>query len=238
MKIRSLNPIFINYFIKILTLKTMKKRTTYLTIGLLLSTLLTFGQEVNNITTFPSNPTANDTTFIISDFSYFGNCSAGLINKQINQSDSVINILAEYCGYGDTTLCNAVDTFSLGILPIGNYSVTIEYHQGITCLGSFDTFIATIDTTIEISTVSTVSSITANKSINIYPNPASDFVKIQNKESIKGIKLFDITGKELKILFNDDRIDIRPLSTGIYILHIELKDGEIRTKEIIKNNAE
>ena len=87
---------------------------------------LTFGQGVNNITIQPSNPTATDTVFVISDFSYYGNCAVGLVNEDIIQSGTVINIYPEYCGFGGSTLCNSVDTFSLGVLPIGNYIVNIE----------------------------------------------------------------------------------------------------------------
>ena len=197
----------------------------------------TFGQVVNNITIQPSNPTATDTVFVISDFSYYGNCAVGLVNAQINQSGSVINIYPEYCGFGAPTLCNVLDTFSLGVLPIGNYSVNIEYHQGTVCAGSFDTIIANFDTTFQIVTLSTGSIITQDMGISVFPNPTSDFIELKSKESIKGIKLFDMTGKESRILFNDNCIDMRLLNSGFYILYIELNNGIIVTKEIIKNNA-
>jgi hypothetical protein len=215
----------------------MKKITVLMFITCLFGGQITFGQVVNNITIQPGNPTTNDSVFVISDFSYYGNCTVGLVNAQINQSGSVINIYPEYCGFGDSTLCNVIDTFLLGVLPIGNYTINIEYHQATVCAGSFDTIIANVDTTFQIGSLSTGSIITQDKEISVFPNPTSGFIELKSKESIKGIKLFDMTGKELRILFNNNCIDMRLLNSGFYILNIELNNGIIVTKEIIKNNA-
>ena len=198
---------------------------------------LTFGQGVNNITIQPSNPTATDTVFVISDFSYYGNCAVGLVNLDIIQSSTVINIYPEYCGFGGSTLCNSIDTFSLGVLPIGNYIVNIEYHQGTSCAGSFDTIIANTDTTFEIGTLSTGSIISLENEISIYPNPTSDFITLQSAEYIEVIKLFDMTGKEIKVSIYDGRIGLLSLCSGVYVLSIQLKSGEVVTNKIIKNNA-
>lgn len=71
--------------------------------------------------------------------------------------------------------------------------------------------------------------------INIYPNPASDFVIIENKNynnNISYIEIYSINGKLLKRIqsnYNSTTIDIRNLNNGIYILKI----GNIRKKLII-----
>jgi len=217
--------------------KNMRVSIVLIFVTCLLGGQITFGQIVNDITIQPSNPTTNDTVFVISDFSYYGNCAVGLVNSQINQSGSVINIYPEYCGFGDSTLCNAIDTFSLGVFPTGNYTVNIEYHQGTVCAGSFDTIIANFDTTFQIGSLSIGSIISKDMEISVFPNPTSDFVELKYKESIKGIKLFDMTGKESKVLFKDNFIDMRLLSPGFYILSIELNNGIFFKKRIIKNNA-
>ena len=196
-----------------------------------------FGQYVNNVTIYPPNPTSNDTVMVVSNFSYFGNCSFGLVNTQIMQLSSVINILPEYCGFGDSTLCNAMDTFSLGVLPIGNYTINIEYHQGTICGGGFDTIIAYFDTTVQIATITSGSLISKDEKITIFPNPTNSYIKIKSKEPIKAIKLFDKAGKETRVVINNESIDIRSLSPGLYFLKIQLKNGAIITKEIIKNNT-
>lgn len=198
---------------------------------------ITFGQVVNDITIQPSNPTTNDSIFVISDFSFHGNCAVGLVNSQINQSGSVINIYPEYCGFGDSTLCNAVDTFSLGILPTGNYTVNLEYHQGTVCAGSFDTIIANFDTTFQIGLLSIGPIISKDMEVSVFPNPTSSYVELKSKESIKGIKLFDMTGKESRVSMKDNFIDMRLLSPGFYILSIELDNDIFLKRIIIKNNT-
>lgn len=192
------------------------------------------GQVVNSIIVQPNNSTNNDSIFIISDFSYYGNCSEGLVQAQIIQGGSDITIYPEYCGYGDSMLCNAVDTFSLGVLPIGNYSVDIEYHQGTVCGGSFDEIIANIDTSFTVRFTSTKIKNFKEFDIEIFPNPILDFVRLTSKETIKEIKLFDLVGQESKIEFLDNYIDLRLLKTGLYILSVQLENGNFFTKQIVK----
>jgi len=73
----------------------------------------------------------------------------------------------------------------------------------------------------------------SNNGTVIYPNPASDYINIQtdNPGAIRGAKLSDWNGKTLMsivLLSNDNRIDIKTLAPGIYILTIFHQDG---TKE-------
>jgi len=71
---------------------------------------------------------------------------------------------------------------------------------------------------------------------SIYPNPFTDFLKI-NSSSVKKIKILDLNGKlilEHEILSNSESIDLSFLDKGIYLLKLE---GEFfsNTKKIIKN---
>jgi hypothetical protein len=73
--------------------------------------------------------------------------------------------------------------------------------------------------------------------IDIYPNPANDFIFIRNSENIKSISISDISGKiisenEYKNS-NEISIDISKMAKGIYF--IKLTDNKnIFTKKIIK----
>ena len=65
-----------------------------------------------------------------------------------------------------------------------------------------------------------------NHSIYIYPNPASDFLKITSTDDIidyKWITITDLNGKVLKSTYTqiDQPIEIRDLTNGIYILTID-----------------
>jgi len=72
--------------------------------------------------------------------------------------------------------------------------------------------------------------------IIIYPNPASDHINIQTDDpgAVRVAKLSDLNGKTLlstTLLANDNRIDIKSMASGIYILTIFYQDG---TKESYK----
>lgn len=72
--------------------------------------------------------------------------------------------------------------------------------------------------------------------VNVFPNPASDFINIKSNESIKSIKLYDIKGSLIKTENSSDKtlkLDISSLPKGNYIISTETESG-IETKKIIK----
>jgi hypothetical protein len=71
--------------------------------------------------------------------------------------------------------------------------------------------------------------------INIYPNPASDFIRIST-EDIYNIQIMDISGKVLvqtQMFDNTETININILNSGIYIMKL-YNDKETISKKIIK----
>lgn len=62
------------------------------------------------------------------------------------------------------------------------------------------------------------------KSFNIYPNPANDFINLNN-DGINVVSIYDFTGKLIYYETNNniDKLDVRKLSKGIYILKINNK---------------
>ena len=69
----------------------------------------------------------------------------------------------------------------------------------------------------------------------VYPNPASDFLYINNAGET--IKIFDITGKLKGQFFNDQlvaNIDIRNLSKGLYLVKLQNTDGTVKTLSFVK----
>ena len=82
-----------------------------------------------------------------------------------------------------------------------------------------------------------------NNSLNfdVYPNPVSDFIYIENKEpncEMQSLKILDITGKQVlsqnvtKEKITDYKLDIGKLENGIYLLQIETNEG-IYLKKIL-----
>ncbi|MEI6508953.1 MAG: immunoglobulin-like domain-containing protein [Bacteroidota bacterium] len=78
---------------------------------------------------------------------------------------------------------------------------------------------------------------------NVYPNPVSDFIYIENKEpncEMQSLKILDITGKQVfsqnvtKEKITDYKLDIGKLENGIYLLQIETNEGIYLKKILVR----
>lgn len=72
--------------------------------------------------------------------------------------------------------------------------------------------------------------------LTIYPNPATDQVSIQLKETvgIQSIKLYDQAGRMLRQLNSVKTVSLGNLPQGVYFLEVVTKDGQTYRKSIIK----
>ena len=73
--------------------------------------------------------------------------------------------------------------------------------------------------------------------INIFPNPANDYVKFKllSKTNISFIEIINIQGilvNQQKIVNNQNTIDVSDLSVGMYIIKINTDNGYIMKKFI------
>jgi hypothetical protein len=61
------------------------------------------------------------------------------------------------------------------------------------------------------------------QSFKVYPNPASDFIYIENLQDIAKIEIYNIVGMRIREINNvqqGNTIDIRDLSSGIYLINV------------------
>jgi hypothetical protein len=73
-----------------------------------------------------------------------------------------------------------------------------------------------------------------NDKILIYPNPTTEFVNIKSSKKIKNIEIFDISGRKMSVKLEGDKVDVRGLSAGSYLLNIETEGRNITEKFIKK----
>ncbi|MDR6404358.1 hypothetical protein J2W57_003176 [Chryseobacterium ginsenosidimutans] len=77
---------------------------------------------------------------------------------------------------------------------------------------------------------------TSNKGqVGIYPNPATDFITIKSKSEIISTEVYDATGRKVGSQLKSDKVDVRNLLPGSYILNINTKEGKTSSKFIKKN---
>jgi polyhydroxybutyrate depolymerase len=74
------------------------------------------------------------------------------------------------------------------------------------------------------------------KSMRVFPNPASDFIRIEtsNEVQLYEVIIYTTLGTKMKARLNNESIDIAHLSPGIYFLMIKTSLGT-STKKIVKN---
>ena len=76
------------------------------------------------------------------------------------------------------------------------------------------------------------------KKINLYPNPASQFVSVASPLIIVDeIEIFDTSGKLVvskKNLKTNDQIDVRNLSVGLYYVRLYSKGSLLKSDKFVK----
>ena len=91
-----------------------------------------------------------------------------------------------------------------------------------------DTIINTIDLLINHS-----SNLNENTQVSLYPNPTKDNISIISETKIYKIEAYNIYGSRL-ILPNSTIINLSNLDAGTYLIKIELENGKIIHKKLIK----
>ena len=69
---------------------------------------------------------------------------------------------------------------------------------------------------------------------SIYPNPTKDFLSINSNQNPVNIAIYNVLGKKILSASTYNKIDVKSLPNGVYVIRI--KDGlqEVR-KKFIKN---
>ena len=71
--------------------------------------------------------------------------------------------------------------------------------------------------------------------IKIYPNPVSDFIKIECEENIERIEILNSAGNHV-VPVNDQKkqISLKDLTPGVYIVKVTSDEGYFTTRKIYK----
>ncbi|AZA84618.1 hypothetical protein C1637_07210 [Chryseobacterium lactis] len=78
------------------------------------------------------------------------------------------------------------------------------------------------------------SEIGANTTMGIYPNPSSDFVNLKTGSKITKAEVFDMAGRKVNAAVKDDKVDVRALQPGTYMINVETKNKKYSQKFIKK----
>ena len=149
-----------------------------------------------------------------------------LINLRNNQASSVSIILH---GGSSKTICIEVDKPSdatNNLPPYDTWSITLDgvidypnYYYSDKCTLSIEKFV--------------------QNNFKIYPNPATDYVSIEQKETngvtLQAVQILDSSGKWIRsVKENFNQINVSDLSKGVYLFVIQTDKGNKTEKVVIK----
>ncbi|MCD1117036.1 T9SS-dependent choice-of-anchor J family protein [Chryseobacterium turcicum] len=98
---------------------------------------------------------------------------------------------------------------------------------------SNDEYIMLLDNIKVTSTNTLATADIAKKQTYFSPNPTRDFLNIKTDSKINSVSVVDITGKKVNVKLENDKVDVRSLPAGTYLINVETKDG-ITTEKFIK----
>ncbi|MCG2792143.1 MAG: T9SS type A sorting domain-containing protein [Weeksellaceae bacterium] len=77
-----------------------------------------------------------------------------------------------------------------------------------------------------------VSDLSKNK-LSVYPNPTSDYLKINSSEKISSVLVYDLSGKNIPVQFDGQAVNVQPLAKGTYMISIKI-GTEVNVQKFIK----
>lgn len=134
---------------------------------------------------------------------------------------------------GTMEFLNNTDTLATGLGGVANSffnanidnTTTQDYFSGIIPSQSSLSF----------DTLSFLDESLTDTSLKIYPNPASDLIKIETNLSLEIIEIYDVNGKSVSRLNGETIVVINDLSNGTYFIKLFHETGFILKKFIKKN---
>lgn len=123
-----------------------------------------------------------------------------------------------------TPAAAGVDPFEMDFVSAVGAGNTVAH------ITSFDNYLLSATNA---AVLATKEAVAEENSVLVYPNPAVDFITVQSKSPVNKVEIFDASGRKMSAELNRDKIDVRNLNPGVYIIHIETK-GNLFSKKFIK----
>ncbi|MBK1896857.1 T9SS type A sorting domain-containing protein [Chryseobacterium paridis] len=169
-------------------------------------------------TTYPAN------TWVSLGFSY--NKTTGAITYQVGSAAPIT------LAVNGATTVGGFDPFELDVLSSPTRtSATSPANTGPTTFGIDNYSVwASNNSTLGTSDIKN----TKSAIIAIGPNPTADYLNILTDLKINNLEVFDISGRKLPVTLQGNKVDVKNLNPGSYILTFETKEGKTTEKFIKK----
>lgn len=203
------------------------------------------GRYLGYPTVCAAGTTYNDQTVFIA----YAECGASIypemhimsVDADMEASDAMLKE-----GTGPVDILDDIERWGDYFTIVNCFSDNTAWAFG--CLGNssenFDNYLFQISLDTEASQENATTA--AQPAIELYPNPASEYIKVDfelSKREVVSIGLYDQQGKLVQVLTEDAynsgrhqlQLNIAPLSTGTYFVNIRGSEGLLANKQIVKN---
>ncbi len=177
--------------------------------------------------------TANPVTFVDTRMTLVFPFTFGLQNTDIYQKTGQNQkvILNTYDSYGTLITNSATYTNVVRIHTVDNGNTSYNWWNTMPLSPLFQASSSGFTLWEATSTTTGINELQSNHLFDMYPNPATNELKIINKEVISKIDIFNLVG-ELQFSTSSSTIDISVLKSGIYFLKAYSDKGSVSEKFI------
>ncbi len=82
--------------------------------------------------------------------------------------------------------------------------------------------------------ITDVDEIDIETDLEVFPNPTDDYIELKSSKQIVRVNVIDVNGIELQSIIYKENLDVRNLSSGVYLLSVYYSDGTKSVKSFIK----
>lgn len=145
---------------------------------------------------------------------------------------------ASYIAFGDIVYDTLHQQFYVTITDYVTFGTGFIYDKQGNVVNTFPAGISTEALAVNYTQYTSLAKSETNE-IEVYPNPAKDFIRLKNtvNEPVNAVKIFNMqAGLVLNKQIDDvtSAIDISALASGIYFLEIQFENGSSATRKILK----
>ena len=198
--------------------------------GLLSTTSATAQLFPTTVTIEPATISVTDTILIITSAT-MGSGGCWLQDSTTSISGSDIHIAGFYCSGLLTVICTSTDTFKVGPLAAGTYSVNFSRSDDATggCMGAY-TFYDSVATSFTVGTLEAadMEPELSKEGFKVFEDQFSWQLKVQSEQEFQpgsSLKIFDAQGKamdQIRLPAGEKSLSILPgWPTGIYFYRVE-----------------
>lgn len=217
----------------------MKKLLLTACIAFTCSLALAQGQNIPYIgtaTIIPQNPGPNDNIKIVTNVT---TPSQGIFVGQshnVNTALKEINVRGCYTNGMLPATETYIDTFTIGQLPSGVYSIKHRAYissSQLVCVKTADSNMVVLTLTVS-GTTTGIKQYTKN-SVQIFPNPAKEYVQLKNVAQPLNVQIYSASGSVVKSMMVEPASDInlKDLSAGLYFIRFR-NEGQNEIHKFVK----